>query len=80
MQSSCLDKVGGEKAANQQIQETSFIQHTFGGHLRSQANTLFIYFDEKKAWLYIVHLKSSPFMAKIYSFILFLSLCICLWA
>ena len=44
MQSSCLDKVGGEKAADQQIQETSFIQHTFGGHLRSQANALFIYF------------------------------------
>ena len=70
MQSSCLDKVGGEKTADQQIQETSFIQHTFGGHLRSQANTLFIYFDEKKTWLYIVHL--SAFMAKIYSFVLFL--------
>ncbi|KAG8636438.1 ubiquitin carboxyl-terminal hydrolase 18 isoform X2 [Manihot esculenta] len=36
MQSVCLDEFGGEKAVHPASQETTFIQHVFGGHLQSQ--------------------------------------------
>ncbi|CAA7408154.1 unnamed protein product [Spirodela intermedia] len=36
MQSVCLDEFGGEKALDPSIQETTLIQHIFGGHLQSQ--------------------------------------------
>lgn len=36
MQSVCLDEFGGEKAIPSSSQETTLIQHTFGGHLQSQ--------------------------------------------
>lgn len=36
MQSACLDEFGGEKAVSPDSQETTFIQHVFGGHLQSQ--------------------------------------------
>eukprot|EP01018_Ginkgo_biloba_P007129 Gb_38396 [translate_table: standard] len=36
MQSVCLDEVGGEKAVDPHTQETTLIQHIFGGHLQSQ--------------------------------------------
>ncbi|GAV77829.1 UCH domain-containing protein/zf-MYND domain-containing protein [Cephalotus follicularis] len=36
MQSVCLDEFGGEKAVNPSSQETTLIQHIFGGHLQSQ--------------------------------------------
>ncbi|KAL8536840.1 hypothetical protein ACS0TY_012132 [Phlomoides rotata] len=36
MQSVCLDEYGGEKAVHPIYQETTLIQHIFGGHLRSQ--------------------------------------------
>ncbi|KAJ7958440.1 Ubiquitin carboxyl-terminal hydrolase [Quillaja saponaria] len=36
MQSVCLDEFGGEKAVDPRSQETTLIQHTFGGHLQSQ--------------------------------------------
>ncbi|KAJ9184134.1 hypothetical protein P3X46_007905 [Hevea brasiliensis] len=36
MQSVCLDEFGGEKAVYPAFQETTFIQHVFGGHLQSQ--------------------------------------------
>lgn len=36
MQSVCLDEFGGEKAVHPRAQETTFIQHIFGGHLQSQ--------------------------------------------
>ncbi|KAG8075095.1 hypothetical protein GUJ93_ZPchr0006g41480 [Zizania palustris] len=36
MQSSCLDEFGGEKAVDLSTQETSLIQHIFGGRLQSQ--------------------------------------------
>ncbi|KAF2302819.1 hypothetical protein GH714_008559 [Hevea brasiliensis] len=36
MQSVCLDEFGGEKAVDPATQETTFIQHVFGGHLQSQ--------------------------------------------
>ncbi|KAK2658447.1 hypothetical protein Ddye_004980 [Dipteronia dyeriana] len=36
MQSICLDEFGGEKAVDPSSQETTLIQHIFGGHLQSQ--------------------------------------------
>ncbi|XP_057958289.1 ubiquitin carboxyl-terminal hydrolase 18 [Malania oleifera] len=36
MQSLCLDEFGGEKALHPCSQETTLIQHIFGGHLQSQ--------------------------------------------
>ncbi|KAB1219899.1 Ubiquitin carboxyl-terminal hydrolase 18 [Morella rubra] len=36
MQSICLDDFGGEKAVEPSSQETTLIQHIFGGHLQSQ--------------------------------------------
>ncbi|KAF5743383.1 ubiquitin carboxyl-terminal hydrolase 18-like isoform X2 [Tripterygium wilfordii] len=36
MQSVCLDEYGGEKAVHPSAQETTLIQHIFGGHLQSQ--------------------------------------------
>ncbi|KAJ1380981.1 Zinc finger, MYND-type [Sesbania bispinosa] len=36
MQSVCLDEFGGEKAVPPNLQETTLIQHIFGGHLQSE--------------------------------------------
>ncbi|KDP33469.1 hypothetical protein JCGZ_07040 [Jatropha curcas] len=36
MQSVCLDEFGGEKAVDPASQETTLVQHIFGGHLQSQ--------------------------------------------
>ncbi|KAI3426517.1 uncharacterized protein J3R85_009868, partial [Psidium guajava] len=36
MQSVCLDDFGGERAVHPSAQETTIIQHIFGGHLQSQ--------------------------------------------
>lgn len=36
MQSICLEGLGGEKKVDPRIQETTFIQHTFGGRLQSK--------------------------------------------
>ncbi|XP_030475492.1 ubiquitin carboxyl-terminal hydrolase 18 [Syzygium oleosum] len=36
MQSVCLDEFGGERAVHPSAQETTIIQHMFGGHLQSQ--------------------------------------------
>ncbi|XP_071917495.1 ubiquitin carboxyl-terminal hydrolase 18-like isoform X2 [Coffea arabica] len=36
MQSVCLDEFGGERAVHPTSQETTLIQHIFGGHLQSQ--------------------------------------------
>lgn len=40
MQSVCLDEFGGEKVVPPRAQETTLIQHIFGGHLQSQVNSL----------------------------------------
>nr|DAD33882.1 TPA_asm: hypothetical protein HUJ06_012733 [Nelumbo nucifera] len=40
MQSICLEAVGGEKHVDSRLQETTFIQHTFGGSLRSKVKCL----------------------------------------
>lgn len=36
MQSVCLDEFGGEKVVHPSYQETTLIQHIFGGRLHSQ--------------------------------------------
>ncbi|KAM1539438.1 hypothetical protein ACFX10_004227 [Malus domestica] len=40
MQSICLEGLGGESKVDPRLQETTFIQHTFGGHLRSKVKCL----------------------------------------
>nr|GMD34969.1 ubiquitin carboxyl-terminal hydrolase 15-like [Ipomoea batatas]GME08601.1 ubiquitin carboxyl-terminal hydrolase 15-like [Ipomoea batatas] len=40
MQSICLEGLGGEKAIEPRLQETTFIQHIFGGQLRSKVKCL----------------------------------------
>ncbi|VFQ61905.1 unnamed protein product [Cuscuta campestris] len=40
MQSICLESSGGEKAVEPRLQETTFIQHTFAGRLRSKVRCL----------------------------------------
>ncbi|KAJ4707719.1 Ubiquitin carboxyl-terminal hydrolase [Melia azedarach] len=57
MQSICLDEFGGEKAVHPRSQETTLIQHIFGGHLQSQviyAATLEECLDQftAKEWLH----------------------------
>jgi len=42
MQSVCLDEFGGEKAVDSSSQETTLIQHIFGGHLQSQVMHIII--------------------------------------
>lgn len=36
MQSICLEGFGGENVVDPRLQDTTFIQHTFGGCLRSK--------------------------------------------
>jgi len=36
MQSICLEGLGGERKVEPRLQETTFIQHTFGGRLQSK--------------------------------------------
>ncbi|RQO85850.1 hypothetical protein POPTR_001G378900v4 [Populus trichocarpa] len=40
MQSICLERLGGEDKVDPRLQETTFIQHTFGGLLRSKVKCL----------------------------------------
>ncbi|XP_071715714.1 ubiquitin carboxyl-terminal hydrolase 15 [Rutidosis leptorrhynchoides] len=40
MQSICLEALGGEDVVDPKLQETTFIQHTFGGQLRSKVKCL----------------------------------------
>jgi ubiquitin carboxyl-terminal hydrolase 36/42 len=40
MQSACLDEFGGEKAVDPSTQETTLIQHIFGGRLQSQVSSV----------------------------------------
>ncbi|KAI4323121.1 hypothetical protein L6164_022751 [Bauhinia variegata] len=40
MQSICLEGLGGEKKVEPRLQETTFVQHTFGGRLRSKVKCL----------------------------------------
>ncbi|XP_075495361.1 ubiquitin carboxyl-terminal hydrolase 15-like [Primulina tabacum] len=40
LQSICLERLGGEKAIDPWLQNTTFVQHTFGGLLRSKVKCL----------------------------------------
>ncbi|XP_073131404.1 ubiquitin carboxyl-terminal hydrolase 15-like [Henckelia pumila] len=40
MQSICLERLGGEKTVDPWLQNTTFVQHTFGGLLRSKVKCL----------------------------------------
>jgi len=40
MQSVCLDEFGGEKSVPPNLQETTLIQHIFGGRLQSEVGHL----------------------------------------
>uniref|UniRef100_A0A5B6ZPA0 ubiquitinyl hydrolase 1 n=1 Tax=Davidia involucrata TaxID=16924 RepID=A0A5B6ZPA0_DAVIN len=40
MQSICLEGLGGEDVVDPRLQETTFVQHTFGGRLRSKVKCL----------------------------------------
>lgn len=45
MQSICLEGYGGENAVDPRLQDTTFIQHTFGGSLRSKVLNLLVTFQ-----------------------------------
>lgn len=63
MQSACLDEFGGEKAVPPKHQETTLIQHIFGGHLQSEVRRLItlrlkfsgLSMDTFLAWYHFVH-------------------------
>ncbi|KAI3765220.1 hypothetical protein L2E82_15248 [Cichorium intybus] len=40
MQSICLEGLGGEDVVDPKLQETTFVQHTFGGQLRSKVKCM----------------------------------------
>ncbi|XP_043701654.1 ubiquitin carboxyl-terminal hydrolase 15-like [Telopea speciosissima] len=48
MQSICLEGLGGEKQVNSSLQETTLIQHTFGGHLRSKVKCLICHHESER--------------------------------
>ncbi|KAF5778313.1 putative ubiquitinyl hydrolase 1 [Helianthus annuus] len=48
MQSICLERLGGENVVDPKLQETTFIQHTFGGQLRSKVECLKCHHESDK--------------------------------
>lgn len=48
MQSICLEGLGGEQKVDARLQETTFIQHTFGGRLRSKVKCLRCYHESER--------------------------------
>ncbi|KAL5803266.1 hypothetical protein ACOSQ4_031571 [Xanthoceras sorbifolium] len=48
MQSICLEGLGGERKVDPSLQETTFIQQTFGGHLRSKVKCLSCYHESER--------------------------------
>ncbi|KAL6313404.1 hypothetical protein AAG906_001117 [Vitis piasezkii] len=48
MQSICLEKLGGEREVDARLQETTFIQHTFGGRLRSKVKCLRCHLESER--------------------------------
>lgn len=48
MQSISLERQGGEKKVDFKLQETTFVQHTFGGRLRSKVNYFPLLHFQKK--------------------------------
>ncbi|XWS27439.1 hypothetical protein CRYUN_Cryun26dG0115300 [Craigia yunnanensis] len=48
MQSICLERLGGEHKVEPSLQETTFIQHTFGGRLRSKVKCLRCFHESER--------------------------------
>ncbi|XVE52942.1 hypothetical protein DITRI_Ditri02bG0164600 [Diplodiscus trichospermus] len=48
MQSICLERLGGEHKVDPRLQETTFIQHTFGGCLRSKVKCLRCFHESER--------------------------------
>ncbi|XP_077251016.1 ubiquitin-specific protease 15 isoform X2 [Tasmannia lanceolata] len=48
MQSICLEGLGGEKEVDSRLQETTFVQQTFGGRLRSKVKCLRCHHDSER--------------------------------
>ncbi|TYH46753.1 hypothetical protein ES332_D11G361000v1 [Gossypium tomentosum] len=48
MQSICLERLGGEHKVDPRLQETTFIQHTFGGRLRSKVKCLRCFHESER--------------------------------
>ncbi|OWM81022.1 ubiquitin carboxyl-terminal hydrolase 15-like isoform X1 [Punica granatum] len=48
MQSICLEGLGGERKVDPKLQETTFIQHTFGGRLRSRVKCLTCHHESER--------------------------------
>lgn len=49
MQSICLESLGGENVVDPRLQETTFIQHTFGGRLRSKVKCLRCHHESQRS-------------------------------
>ncbi|KAK8545499.1 hypothetical protein V6N13_066777 [Hibiscus sabdariffa] len=48
MQAICLERLGGEHKVDPRLQETTFIQHTFGGHLLSKVKCLRCFHESER--------------------------------
>ncbi|GMI65573.1 ubiquitin-specific protease 15 [Hibiscus trionum] len=48
MQSICLERLGGEHKVDPRLQETTFIQHTFGGRLQSKVKCLRCFHESER--------------------------------
>ncbi|XP_027064507.2 ubiquitin carboxyl-terminal hydrolase 15-like [Coffea arabica] len=49
MQSICLEGLGGENVVDPRLQETTFVQHTFGGSLRSKVKCLRCHHESERS-------------------------------
>lgn len=54
MQSICLEVLGGENKVDPSLQETTFIQHTFGGNLRSKVLIILELYDLSKLYCFYI--------------------------
>lgn len=48
MQSICLEGMGGEQKVDSRLKDTTFVQHTFGGRLRSKVKCLKCYHESER--------------------------------
>lgn len=62
MQSICLEGLGGERKVDPRLQETTFIQHTFGGRLQSKVCVTLV------SWFSLVSLNFTSFLMSFWNF------------
>jgi len=62
MQSICLEGLGGERKVEPRLQETTFIQHTFGGRLQSKVCVTHV------LWFSLVSLNFTSFLMSFWNF------------